>query len=82
MVRAKPVTLTQSDTNPQPGYDPEPLVVVGELPAAAITPAAAVANIATADGSDAATTQALANATKAKVNDLLAKLRTAGLLTP
>lgn len=45
-------------------------------------PAAAVADIATADGSDAATTQALANANKAKINDLLAKLRTAGVLTP
>lgn len=42
----------------------------------------AVADIATADGSDPATTQALANATKAKVNALLAAMRTAGLLTP
>jgi hypothetical protein len=42
--------------------------------------AAAVADIATADGSDAATTQALANATKAKVNALLAAMRTAKLL--
>ena len=37
-------------------------------------------NITTADGSDAATTQTLANATKAKVNTLMANLRTAGLL--
>lgn len=43
---------------------------------------AAVADIATADGTDAATTQALANATKAKVNALLAAMRTAGILTP
>lgn len=42
----------------------------------------AVANIATADGSDAATTQALANATKAKVNELLASLRGAGVIAP
>lgn len=41
---------------------------------------AAVADIATADGSDAATTQALANATKAKVNALLAALRAAGII--
>jgi hypothetical protein len=42
--------------------------------------AAAVTDITTADGSDAATTQALANATKAKVNALLASLRAAGIL--
>lgn len=42
----------------------------------------AVADIATANGSDAATTQALANATKAKVNELLAALRTAGVIEP
>ena len=41
----------------------------------------AVTDISTADGSDAATTQALANATKAKVNELLGELRTAGLLS-
>lgn len=48
----------------------------------AAIPTAAVADEATADGSDAASTQALANALKAKVNDLLAKLRTAGIITP
>ena len=41
---------------------------------------AAVANIATADASDPATTQALANANKAKINALLAAMRTAGIL--
>lgn len=35
----------------------------------------AITAIATADGSDAATTQALANATKAKFNALLAALQ-------
>ena len=43
---------------------------------------AAVANIATADASDPATTQALANANKAKINALLAAMRTAGILAP
>lgn len=43
---------------------------------------AAIADIATADGSDPATTQALANAIKAKFNILLAELRTAGLIAP
>lgn len=42
--------------------------------------AAAVADEATADGSDAATTQALANALKVKVNALLAALRVSGQL--
>jgi len=37
MARAKAVILTQSATNPQPGYDPEPLVVVGTIPAGAYT---------------------------------------------
>ena len=39
------------------------------------TAGSALADISTADGTDAATTQALANATKAKVNALLAILR-------
>lgn len=43
--------------------------------------AAAVADIATADATDAATTQALANECKAKINEALAALRTAGLLS-
>ena len=42
--------------------------------------AAAVADEATADGSDPATTQALANALKTKVNALLAALRAAGVI--
>lgn len=42
--------------------------------------AATAAAIDTADGSDAATTQALANATKAKVNDILTALKAAGLM--
>lgn len=40
----------------------------------------AVADISTANGSDAATTQALANSTKTKVNEILAALRAAGIL--
>jgi predicted RecA/RadA family phage recombinase len=39
-----------------------------------------IADEATANGSDAATTQALANALKAKLNVLLAQLRLAGIL--
>jgi len=48
--------------------------------AAEVQPVANEANIATADGTDAATTQALANSTKAKMNALLVKLRDSGLL--
>lgn len=43
--------------------------------------AVAVANIATANGSDPATTQALANANKAKINELLGELRKAGVIS-
>jgi hypothetical protein len=41
---------------------------------------AAVTALATADGSDAGTTQALANATKAKLNAVIAALQTSGHL--
>jgi predicted RecA/RadA family phage recombinase len=43
-------------------------------------PAATEAAVATADGSDPTTTQALANALKAAHNSLLAKLKTAGIV--
>lgn len=43
-------------------------------------PAAYVAAISTADGSDAATTQALANATKTKVNAILTALQAKGIM--
>jgi hypothetical protein len=43
---------------------------------------AAVADVSTANGSDPATTQALANANKAKINELLASLRAAGIIAP
>lgn len=45
---------------------------------AVVTQGAAVSAIATADGSDPTTTQALANATKAKVNALIAALTGSG----
>lgn len=44
------------------------------------TSGVAVANIATADATDAATTQTLANVNKAKINALLTALRTAGII--
>ena len=45
-----------------------------------VTQAATVAAEATADGSDATTTQALANALKVKVNAILTSLKTAKLM--
>ncbi len=45
-----------------------------------ISPATSVAAISTADGSDAGTTQTLANSTKAKVNEILTVLKNAGLM--
>lgn len=42
--------------------------------------AANVTAISTADGSDAGTTQTLANATKAKVNSILVALKAAGIM--
>lgn len=63
------VTLLRLFNEDGSSYDPSSFVQ-----------AEAVADISTANGSDPATTQALANALKVKINDLLAKLRTAGLL--
>lgn len=68
----KPVVLTQG-TNPNPSLSPEPLIVVGGLPTK--TQVAALTAVTTPDGSDAATTQALANALKVKVNQIIAALK-------
>lgn len=45
-------------------------------------PQAAIADIATADATDLASAETLANATKAKFNTLLAELRIAGIILP
>lgn len=59
----------------------EDYVYVLHLPNLAQSLAAAVvAAVSTADGSDAATTQALANALKTKVNAILTALKDAGLM--
>jgi len=44
------------------------------------TPAAHVANVTTANATDLPTAQALANANKAKINEILAALQAAGLM--
>jgi hypothetical protein len=72
MVDPRPITLT-SGTNPNPAFTPEPVIVVGGLPTK--TQVAALTNIATADATDLPTAIALANATKAKVNQIIAALK-------
>ncbi len=80
------VTKTTSDTplgvafNAAGSSDTTVAVLLDSSSAAAGGQAAAVADIATADGSDPATTQALANAIKVKVNAILASLRAAGVM--
>jgi predicted RecA/RadA family phage recombinase len=54
----------------------------GDAPGGLEGPQAAVANIAAADANDLASAEALANATKATVNSLLAELRAAGIIKP
>lgn len=68
----RPVILT-SGTNPNPSLAPEPLIAVGGLPTK--TQVAALTNITTADATDLPTAIALANATKAKVNQIIAALK-------
>jgi uncharacterized protein YggE len=53
------------------------LAVVGD---GSVTPATHVADVTTVNGSDPTTTQALANANKAKINEILAALQAAGLM--
>lgn len=72
MPEPRPVILTVG-VNPNPALAPEPLQVVGGLPTK--TQVAGVTAIGTADATDLATAIALANATKAKFNQLLAALK-------
>lgn len=78
----KPITLVVG-TNPNPETDPQPMIVVGGLPTK--TQVAGLTNVTTADATAAAgstPTKAefdalvtLANATKAKVNQIIAALK-------
>lgn len=68
----RPVVIT-TGTNPNPSLAPEPLIAVGGLPTK--TQVAALTAITTANASDAATTQALVNEIKAKVNAIIAALK-------
>lgn len=80
----KPITLT-TGANPDPLYDPQPFVVVSgstQGSVGVVTKQAAIANESTANATDLATAQALANALKTKVNAILAALRSAGVILP
>lgn len=68
----RPVIIT-SGTNPNPAFDPEPLIAVGGLPTK--TQVAALTAITTPDATDAATVITLANANKAKINAIIAALK-------
>ncbi len=70
----KPISLTQVDEDDYTApYLPQPMVVVGDLPvSSAVT---ALTAITTADATDEATAVTLANATKAKVNAIIAALK-------
>lgn len=69
----KPVTLTQTNAqNYEGGFDPQPLIVVGSIPGAGITPQAApTIDAAPAD----------ASAVASDLQDLVDALVLAGVLT-
>ena len=72
MVAPKPITLTQRAAIA--GEEtPQPFVVVGTIPADAAVQA--LTAIATADATDLATAITLANATKAKVNQIITAIQ-------
>lgn len=68
----KPITLVVG-TNPNPEVDPQPMIVVGGLPTK--TQVAGLTNVTTADANDLNTAIALANANKAKINQIIAALK-------
>lgn len=91
MPAPKPITLTSVATNAYEGaQDPQPFVAVGGVPMAAATTSAAgavkrtpaITDVTAPDATDEASAVVLANANKAKINALLAALRTAGIVTP
>lgn len=75
MSTPKPISLSRGAA-PAPGENtPQPFAVVGDLPVATPTIAGGVKKgVAVANATDAASTQA-------RLNDLLASLRTAGVIS-
>lgn len=69
----RPVSITQVPEADYEGtYAPEPLLVVGDLIPEAVQ---AIATVGTADATDEASAIALANATKARLNQLITALK-------
>jgi predicted RecA/RadA family phage recombinase len=58
------------------------VVLTASIPSSSEGPQAAIPDVVTANGTDLATTQALANSLKATLNTLLGELRTHGVLKP
>lgn len=80
--RPKAVTFTQSASNPQPGYDPEPLVIVGSMPGASVAAATtANAGVVKKAASQATFAGADVTALKVELNAWYAKLQAAGIVT-
>lgn len=75
-------TTTGITVNITPGAGTITISLAGIGTMAAKNVAAAVTNVSTADATDLATAIALANANKAKINELLGALRTAVHITP
>lgn len=78
----RPVVLTAVESNPD-GHSPEPLVIVGDVPAAAVPVATTTTFGAVKKTPVIADLAADADlpTTVAKVNALLAALRTAGIVS-
>ena len=84
-LKPKPVSITTASTTTNPPLKPQPLVIVQGSTAGSVgvvTKQAAITNVTTADATDATTAAALANADKAKINAILAALRSAGVIVP
>lgn len=83
-LKPKAVTFTQTTAAAlKDAGDPQPLVLVGGTTAGStslVTKQAAIADVSTANATDLATAQALANANKVKINAILAVLRSAGII--
>jgi len=78
--KVRPSTIKQELALFDANGNPLSIVAATTTVRGTVKQAAVNADVATADGSDPATTQALANQLKISFNSLQAKLRTAGVL--
>lgn len=86
MADPKPITLTQSATNPEAPWDPQPYVVVSPATAGVaglVTKQAAIADQAASTlAADFAAQKVQLDAVITKLNAVLAALRSAGIILP